>query len=79
MGRGSLAPGQGQRVPVHMAGVPLSPPWAALPAVEVTTGTACGCCRSGAGSRPQTMGYHTVYQGLAERKQGNGAFADSIR
>lgn len=32
----------------------------------------------GAGSRAMTMGYCTVYQGLAERKQGNGAFADSI-
>lgn len=33
----------------------------------------------GAGSRALTMGNHTVYRGLAERKQGNGAFADSIR
>lgn len=33
----------------------------------------------GTGSHAMTMGYHSVYQGLAERKQGNGAFADSIR
>ena len=39
-----------------------------------------GWCRAGQGAVSHTMmmGYHTVYQGLVERKQGNGAFADSI-